>query len=539
MGEEEVVFVRRASGLVRELTWFDVAIWSLATPAASGMTYYAVKMVGSPDTYGGNIALAFFLAGLVFLPLIIVFYYVSASYPRSSSIYVVTSRILHPILGYLPTWLYIVVACGLVCGFMMFIGLKALNGPLVVAGLSTGNKALIDLANAAVDPKNMFIVSIILVIVLWALNIGGIKVIKWVMRIATLIPLVVTVATLIAIAIQPPGSGVIFFNNVYGSGVAEKIMEAALKEDVAKSYGIEALTPTSLWLGTYGMLLWTLWAWTGLEITTFVGSEVKDPSKSYMRGLIIGYLLVMALYVFNGFILPYVFNYDFLAAYSYLKYNHPEVLDQILGGKPAPDASVPFYLSLIYPNPVVAMLIGLAYFLWYLNTAIPCWVAAIRGFFAFSFDRVHPEKLAEVSPRFAAPTWANHVTAILGFLGVILTYFEHMGSTMAAVIISLFDFTTFILIWPLGLAIALLPWLKPEFFERTVFRSKIGATILGIIVFGVGWWLMLYTAYYDPLLQILNATIVTIAVIIYAVMIARNRARGIDPLKIYGQIPPA
>jgi amino acid transporter len=148
-----------------------------------------------------------------------------------------------------------------------------------------------------------------------------------------------------------------------------------------------------------------------------------------LRGLIIGYLLVMALYVFNGFILPYVFNYDFLAAYSYLKYNHPEVLDQILGGKPAPDASVPFYLSLVYPNPVVAMLIGLAYFLWYLNTAIPCWVAAIRGFFAFSFDRVHPEKLAEVSPRFAAPTWANHVTAILGFLGVILTYFEHMGST--------------------------------------------------------------------------------------------------------------
>jgi hypothetical protein len=41
MGEE--VFVRRASGLVRELSWFDVTIWAIACPAASGMTYYAVR----------------------------------------------------------------------------------------------------------------------------------------------------------------------------------------------------------------------------------------------------------------------------------------------------------------------------------------------------------------------------------------------------------------------------------------------------------------------------------------------------------------
>jgi len=38
MGEEEV-FVRRASGLVRELEWYDVMIWAIACPAAAGMTY--------------------------------------------------------------------------------------------------------------------------------------------------------------------------------------------------------------------------------------------------------------------------------------------------------------------------------------------------------------------------------------------------------------------------------------------------------------------------------------------------------------------
>ncbi|MEM3988438.1 MAG: hypothetical protein QXZ22_07585 [Sulfolobales archaeon] len=58
---EEIVFVRRASGLVRELSWYDVTIWALATPAASGMTYYAVKILGNPSAYGGNIALSFSL----------------------------------------------------------------------------------------------------------------------------------------------------------------------------------------------------------------------------------------------------------------------------------------------------------------------------------------------------------------------------------------------------------------------------------------------------------------------------------------------
>jgi len=77
LGEE--IFVRRASGLVRELSWFDVMIWAIACPAASGMTYYAVKMLGDPSAYGGDEVLAFFFAGLMWLPLIVAFTIISSS----------------------------------------------------------------------------------------------------------------------------------------------------------------------------------------------------------------------------------------------------------------------------------------------------------------------------------------------------------------------------------------------------------------------------------------------------------------------------
>ncbi|ADV64857.1 APC family permease [Desulfurococcus mucosus] len=537
---EEVVFTRRASGLVRELSWIDIALWSIATPAASGMTYYAVKALGYPDTYGGNIALAFIVAGIIFLPLTIAFYLIVASFPRSNSMYVVVSRTLHPVLGYLPFWYYIVGGGGAMCaGFIMYIGLKAFSGPLTVAGIATGSKGLLDAANAMVDPVIQLIVAVVLVFILWLLNLGGMKVIKWTMRIGTVIPLVVTLATLIALASLGPGAGTKAFDAVYGEGASSKIISAALDEKTAGSYGISALTPNSLFTGTYGMLFWTLWAWTGLEVTTFVGSEVKDPSRSYLRGLLIGYIAVMLLYVFNAMVLPYVFGYDFLAAYAYLKSEHPEVLESILPGKPLPDPSVPFYVSIAFPNPWLSIVVGLAYFLWYLNTAIPVWVAAVRGFFSMSFDRALPEKMASVSPRFAAPTWANHVTALIGVLGAVVTYYESLGSELATALISWLDFSLFIFVWPVGLALALMPWWRPDIFERTVFKSKIVTSVIGIIVFAIGWWLMLYTSYPEPTVQMLNILAGTIGIAIYVAMMARNRARGIDPSKIYGQIPPA
>jgi hypothetical protein len=42
MEQNGVVFTRRASGLVRELSWVDVFIFVIAGPAASEVTYFSV-----------------------------------------------------------------------------------------------------------------------------------------------------------------------------------------------------------------------------------------------------------------------------------------------------------------------------------------------------------------------------------------------------------------------------------------------------------------------------------------------------------------
>ncbi|MEM0010913.1 MAG: APC family permease [Candidatus Bathyarchaeia archaeon] len=537
---EEIVFVRRASGLVRELSWYDVTIWALATPAASGMTYYAVKILGNPSAYGGSIALSFFIAGLMFFPLMIAFMIIAASFPRSSSLYVLVSRTLHPVFGFLPFWYFIVGGGAALCsGFLLFIGIKAMSGPLAVAGLVTGSKDFINMAEALINPVNQMIVAIVLVLVIWAINYTGMRVIKWVMRILTIIPLTVTVIGLIALLLLGPNGGLSRFDAVYGPSASSRVMEVAFKSPAAEAHGVSVLEPTDPLTGTYNMLLWTIWAWTGLEVLTFVGSEIKDPSKSYVKGYIAGYIAVMALYVANALILPWVYNYDFLAAYSYLKSEYEDVLRSVLGGKLTPDPSVPFYLSIAAGHPALAVIIGLAYFLWYVNTVIPIWVAGVRGFFSMAFDRALPEGLSQVSSRWAAPTWANHLVAVLAAFGAVMTLLENMGFAAAAALISFMDFSCLMFVWPVGLALLLLPWWRPDLFEKMVFPSKVAAAITGALTFAIGWFFMIMTSYSDPLIVLVNILVGLTGLLIYTYQCARNRAKGIDPTKIYTQIPPA
>jgi len=536
----EEVFVRRASGLVRELEWYDVALWAIACPAASGMTYYAVKMLGDPTAYGGNEVLAFFLAGLMWLPIVVSFAIITSSFPRSSSLYVFVSRVVHPVLGYIPFWYWIIGGgAAMVSGFILFIGVKALGGAWAVAGLLTGNKVLIDTAYFVTDPMKQFVIASVLIILFWVLNIFGIRIIKWFMRVITITPLIITIAVLVGLALIGPNVGYYNWDKVFGVGTAEKIMKVAFEGGDFGGTHVEPLKAVPMWDGTYSMLLWTLWAWTGFETVTFVGSEVKNPTKNYVRGYVIAFTTIMLLYLANAFLIPLVCNYDFMAAYSYLQVNYPDVLSDIVGGLPTPDPSVPFVVSIAFLNPIIALLVGFAYFLWYLNTALTCWVGGIRGFFSLAFDRVLPEKIAEVSPRWAAPTWANHITAIVAFLGAVFTLLDSMGSSLAAGVVSFMDFSCLFFVWPVGLALMIIPWWRPELFKRMTFQSKTLTSVVGALVFAVGWYFMIYTAYKDLPVLMTNIVVGLVGIIVFTVMIARGRSRGIEVEKVYYEIPPA
>ena len=164
MAEETVVFARKASGLVREMSWFDVLLITIAGPAASGMTYYAVKQ---PGIYpGGNMVLSFLLGGLLwFLPVFLIAIYAS-SFPRSGAMYVVISRATHPLLGFLPNWLWFI-SVGFSVGFLNYIMFNILASCLQVAGQVGDSQSMTDAGEWMTGNYERLYLALAATIIIW------------------------------------------------------------------------------------------------------------------------------------------------------------------------------------------------------------------------------------------------------------------------------------------------------------------------------------------------------------------------------------
>jgi len=532
MSEETVVFVRKASGLVRELSWWDVLLFTLAGPAASGMAYYTVKV---PGVYpGGNIVLAFLVGLIAWIFPVIVLAIFASSFPRSGSPYVVISRVLHPLFGFIPNWTYVLGGgSALAVGLVNYLGLIPIASSFQVAGQITQNASLMSIGESLADPWIRLYISLGLTVVLWLLELWGLSKMKWVLRVLIYLPLVVTLIAVISFFV---GAGAPAFDSIYGAGMYDKINGLAKDLDIAG-----AMMPPGAAL--QGMLLSVLWAYAGAEAISFCGSEVKTPRKSFMRGMLIGIVAVGLLYMLNAWAVQVAFGGNFITNYSWLYYNNADKLQGLLGVTPAAP-SIPFYAALIFGSAAMSIVLGIGYFLWYLNTSMVIWMAGVRGMFAMAFDRMLPTKLAEVNRR-GAPTWANHLIGIFALIGVFVGLGDSLGVQLSATMLAIEDFTLLFFIWPLGLAAMFLPYTRPDLFEKSTFQHKIfgipWVTVLGAITFVVGFWLMLTVGLEltDIWSQIGVAAFILIGLLVVAWMYKRNRKEGIDPTKIFTEIPPA
>jgi APA family basic amino acid/polyamine antiporter len=168
-----------------------------------------------------------------------------------------------------------------------------------------------------------------------------------------------------------------------------------------------------------------------------------------------------------------------------------------------------------------------------------------RNIFAWSFDHLLPDKVAEVNPRTRAP-----VTAIAAITGV---------SVISVIIVSLHPQLTF-LVGLVGLCLTylvvsvagmVLPYRKPELFEASPYNRRIrGIPVLTIVA--AASFVLIAVAVTNLLLDpnsgtnwhlntdrvVLVAAIFVIALPIFYVIRAIQRRRGINIDLAYTVIPP-
>ena len=579
---EEKLFVRKATGLVREIGAVTAVIIVLANTIGLGWQKRVFQYTGKAplpeNMYFAGIppmAMAFIIGGIAILLSVLAVSVLSAAMPRSGGGYVVISRVLGPVWGFLGAWLeFLSIAWSFgIIAVAVFEGLYFIMGPIAF-GLNFTTPGGI--------PQDvfLFLVGIVLVVVFTVIGVFGIKLTGLLLQGMFWIPAVLTFYVFGLLSQATTANVQLGMTNVLGHAPSEYVTAALNQGLDAKGMsagGYVGAVQTAL-IGAY-------FAYIGYAASTFVAGEIKEANKSLPRTLILASLLIIALYVSISLvaanaikgIAPQTVNgntYSLLSAWSYLSY----------GGGDFTKA-VPILPNVSLWTTTLAGLTGNAIglgganfllvvfgILWIANDIPPFILTGSRILFAMSFDRVLPTRLSNINDRFHSPINAVIITGIIAILGCFSesqildvghtlnqggnTLISNVLGSGGGVQITDFYDSFFFSLFTLSLVILPLRASRRQIFETAPYKpgGKWGMVLIGIGGFAANLVVDYFFAvapggdfglgsinWSSPtLFNDLFAVIFTIIVAILGIVVffAHRNRRGINYSTIFAQIPP-
>jgi APA family basic amino acid/polyamine antiporter len=568
LSTEKKVFVRKATGLVREIgpltailivlcnTWgagWQKRVFQFTGPAPVPETTYVLGMA--------PITMALLVGGIVIWFSVVCYAILTAAMPRSGGGYVVISRVIHPFAGYMGAWVeFLSIAWSF--GMIADIIIETLGNVGAVAGVS-----------AVFPDTTMFWIGLIIVLVFTAIGALGVRMTGYLLQVMFWIPmaLLVYVLVLLGAGAMNPAATAAGLLNVTGH-TASDYVTAALSQGMATNFTGSYFDAVNIgMLGAY-------WSYIGYAASTFVAGEVKEANKTLPRTLMFSSVLIIVVYMLVSILNQAATkiavtpdgNWSFFSAYAYLSWGSGSLAK---AGLPAikawTTAIAGFAGSGIGLGSLNILLVIFGCF-WVANDIPPFILTASRILFAMSFDRVLPESLASVNERFHSPLNAVIVTGLVALLGVgsesgVFSAggsFNPGGNALLSNIFSagvastdLYDGIFFTLF---ALALILFPFRKKEIFEKAPWKpgGMVSAVTIGLVAL-VGnlyldyAFLFAKTGSYnlgalpsasDPFTAgfalWFTIFLIVIAGVVYWYYKLKAKTSGVDYTTIFTQIPP-
>ncbi len=464
------VFARRATGLIRGLSWQDLFAQNMNGLAPTAMV--AALYIVVPAFYpGADIVTAYILILPIALCYAISYGILGACMPRSGGDYVFGSRVIHPVWGLMGSFMYFNAHFMLLGSLPTFAFRYLLPTPLLVA--FPGNVAVEGFIGWISVNENVLLLGTIIIVTGALIPILGVrywKVWNWFMFI---LGMAGAIAFLAVTGYFSNADFIRGFNNFAAQyGTSYEGIFALAKENGW------SLTPFLLGPTLIAMQYTTLYLTTAWPV--YIGGEAKEGRRSLPLSIISSIVVAWVITLLSQVFFYKVSPYDFSSALGYLAYQAPSKY-------PLPYAPEMYVLgNIVFPNAFITLLVGFSIFIWTVSWLYNMNVLNSRMIFAWAFDRIFPKWLAQLHPRFHTPARALIVVAIIGELYLILAVYTNILYLMinAALLVNL----AFI---PAGFACAFLPYRRKDIFEKgpAWARMKIGpipmATITGL-VHGVG-----------------------------------------------------
>lgn len=517
-------FVREATGLVREFSSFDAFMIGIAVVLPGIFGYSSVIGFISGADPGANFVLSALFGFLFMAPMGLIYVLMAGAMPRSGGDYVWITRTLHPVIGFMAGW-------GLWISIVSIVGLDGyITGtiifPVALAslGYSLANPSLVSLASYVATPVPTFAVGLTMIAVSSLIIMPGPRVFS---RILTVLFAVMMLGTLISFGVLLSSSHAGFVSAINDFGGTGASYNGIIKQ--AQSAGW-SFAPVSLGATLLSVPL-SILVYNGFNYSAAASGEVKNVRRNIIIGIFGALVFSMVVTIIGVQLSVNVLGYDFIQAAFSLGSNFPF----------AAPPWMPLFLSMLNTNSVVVFLMQLAWVVSIFWNTAAFLLVATRYLFAFSFDRVLPTRLADVSQRFHFPLKAAVVNFVVATVFLIIaTFTPWLGLYLNSV-------TIWSVLWVITSVVAIILPLR----KRDLMGSLPGGTwkVPLISIFGfITMILMAINLYWSVTTPAIGpstfqsdailSVIFIAGVLIYVTSYYHQKSRGVDLKTIYSEIPP-
>jgi APA family basic amino acid/polyamine antiporter len=535
IGEERpTLFLRKATGLVRGWSVRDSMIYACLATNFVTLGIYEFTFAG-PAYPKGQLITAVILSGIWVSFLVVAYTGLIVTIPRAGGDYVWQTRILGSGLGFVMAatgwwfilWLWAPIY-GNILSVQLFQPLWATLGwtwPPGGAGWFTTHNGI-------------FVVSLITIAlagVLVSIGMAGYaRVQRWCF-IGGMLGFLVIVALLL---VNSHASFVSSFNDearkIFGTPNAYAATQAAARRlgYTPSRLGIGPLGPTMLLVPF--MMFFILWPNWG---ATLYG-EIRGASdfRRVFAGMFTGLWITVACTVVFLLLMAKTVGWGFYQDLNALDYN----LKPEFGIWPYPF----LFATWLVHSTVFQVVMILVLSLWFFGWVGTLFLSSTRVIFAAAFDRVLPDRAAEVSEKRKVPLYslilmllpAVGLSALYAYNTTFVTY--TLDATLVIAVTYLFS----------AIAVVILPWRKPDLWQASP-ASKVkvlgvpvvpvsGVITVGLLVFNLWEWLWNKTyGVNNPSSLYYMLGMYVLAIVIYVAARIVRRRQGIDLRLINKEIP--
>ena len=531
------LFVRQSTGLVREASALDATIYNAVFSAPVGATLAWGVFFALSAFPGADLVWATIISFVLNIPILVMMALLASSMPRTGGDYVWVSRILSPPLATISNFGAALSAMIGATFWARYFPVFALGPVLVTLGVIFDNGSLIDAGTSfQKDGLWIFAGGFAMIALMTAIHIAGLKAtFRW----QNAFWIIASLGTFLAFLVLLFGNTADFqanfgalnqkFGGTDAAGVVSAVNAGGAKPDVGN---MDATLPT-----IFAIMVFMMWNWWSV----YLSGELKSAAnRSRQMTVMFGALLWDVIFIAIGVLLLFkVTGYDFMVA-----------VNSVNSAYAIPTGPwYHFIASLAYNIPILTVLIVGSFLFWSLPAMVGNTFMPIRTVFAWSFDRLLPERFSEVNERTHSPVPA--ILLVMGLVTAMLAW--SIASTDFATWLALGVLAGVVCVVIVGVAAIVFPTRRPDLYRASPANMQVaGIPVLYIVAplsIAVMVFLTWLTLQYPALALYGDAKnawwvpafiggIVVIGLIVYfgAKVIRRNQ--GVDIDLVYRELPP-